>query len=226
MHSALDTGPDAYETNVAGTTRWLEEARTAGVPLQILLSTLSADADALADYGRAKYALEQRFSAAGEVVFRLGVVVGDGGMFARMVASARRAPVAPMLDGGRQLVYVLGIGRLCAILRDAIRTNGEGLRGRAWNLQQPQAYTLREVTESICRGYGLRRLLLPVPARPILVLLLALEKLPLPRLPVTSTNVKGLIQGTAREMPSDFDRFGYQAESLDELVAKVAPSRE
>ena len=83
---------------------------------------------------------------------------------------------------------------------------------------------MREVTEAICRGYGLRRLLLPVPARPILVLLLALEKLPLPKLPVTSTNVKGLIQGAAREMPSDFDRFGYPAESLDELVAKVARS--
>jgi hypothetical protein len=152
------------------------------------------------------------------------VVVGDGGMFARMVASTRSAPVVPMLDGGRQLVYVLGIGRLCAILRDVIRANGEGLRGRAWNLQQPQPHTLRAVIEAICRGYGFRRLLLPVPARPILVLLLALEKLPLPKLPITSTNVKGLIQGAARAMPSDFDRFGYPAETLDELVAKVAPS--
>jgi nucleoside-diphosphate-sugar epimerase len=46
VHCALDTGLDAYETNVAGTTRWLEEVKQAGVPLQILLSSLSADADA------------------------------------------------------------------------------------------------------------------------------------------------------------------------------------
>ncbi len=91
----------------------LEEAEAAGVPLQIFLSTLSAEPDALSDYGRAKYELEQRFTAAQQIVFRLGVVVGDGGMYARIRSSATRLPVTPLLDGGRQLIYVLGIDTLC-----------------------------------------------------------------------------------------------------------------
>ena len=94
--------------------------------LQILLSTLSAEAEALSDYGRAKWALEQRFAAAGEVAFRLGVVVGDGGMYARIRSSATRLPVTPLLDGGRQLLYVVGIDTLCAVLRAVIVSNGAG----------------------------------------------------------------------------------------------------
>jgi nucleoside-diphosphate-sugar epimerase len=222
VHAALDTGPDAYRINVEGTTRWLEEAETAGVPLQILLSTLSADANALSDYGRAKYLLEGRFFERSQVVFRMAVVVGDGGMFARLRESARRSPVVPLLDGGRQPVYVLGIDFVCNVIRDSIAANGEGLRGRGWNLQQPQALTLREVTAAICRGYGFRRLLLPVPIRPILALLVAIERLPFPKLPVSSTNLRGLIQAEGQSYPSDFERFGYPAESLDALIGRVA----
>lgn len=222
VHAALDSSPDAYATNVDGTTRWLAEAQAAGVPLQILLSTLSADATALSDYGRAKHVLEQRFVEAGQVVFRLGVVVGDGGMFARMVDATRRSPIVPLLDGGRQPVFVLGIDFLCQAIRDTIARNGAELRGRAWNLQQPQASTLREVTEGICRRYDLRRLLIPVPAKPILIALLGVERLPFPKLPITSTNLRGLIQSRSQSHPSDFARFGYPAESLDGLIGRVA----
>jgi len=222
VHAALDTGPNAYETNVTGTTRWLEEARSDRVPLQILLSSLSSAPDAASDYGRGKYVLEQRFIEHDQVVFRMAIVVGDGGMFARLRESSRRFPVVPLLDGGRQPVYVLGIGFLCNALRDTIVANGEGRRGRAWNLQQPRAYRLRDVIAAINRGYGYRRVLLPVPVRPILALLRIVEKLPAPRLPVTSTNVKGLTQAAAQGMPSDFAQFGYPEEPLDALIDRVA----
>lgn len=224
VHTALDPGPHSYATNVNGTTRWLEEAAAAGVGMQILLSSLSADANALADYGRAKWALEGRFIAAEQVVFRLGVVVGDGGMFARLVDSARRYPVVPLLDNGAQRIYVLGIGFLCRVLCDCIQANGAGLRGHAWNIQQPTAYSLRDVIRAIVVGYGLRRALLPLPARPLVVLLQLFERQALIRLPITSTNVKGLIQQGRREFASDFARFGYPEEGLAALIARTAPT--
>ncbi len=224
VHTALDAGSAAYAINVEGTTRWLTEADAAGVGTQILLSSLSADARALADYGRAKYALEQRFLAANQIVFRLGVVVGDGGMFARMVESVRRYPVVPLLDNGAQLIYVLGIDFLCAVLRDTIASAGEGRRGRAWNLQQPTPYPLREVIEAILAAYGLRRVLVPLPARPLVGLLRLFEKQALVRLPITSVNVQGLIQQGRREFHSDFAQFGYAEEPLAVLIGRAARS--
>jgi nucleoside-diphosphate-sugar epimerase len=222
VHAALDSGPHSYAVNVEGATRCLEEANTGGAKLQILLSCLSASADSLTDQGRARHALEQRFLTESQVVLRLGMVVGEGGRFAELVDSVRRNPVVPLLDGSEQLVYVLGIDLLCHVLRDCIHSNGGGLRGRAWNLQQPIPYTLGEVIQAVTRAYGFRRLLLPMPSRPMLGLLQLFEKQRLLRLPITSSNVKGLIQGGHRRFSSDFARFGYPPEALQTLVNRAA----
>jgi NADH dehydrogenase len=222
VHTALADGPHAFAVNVDGTTAWLEEAKTAGIPLQIFLSTLSAEPDALSDYGRSKYELEQRFVAAQQVVFRLGVVIGDGGMFERIRSSATRLPVTPMLDGGKQLLYVVGIDTLCRVLCDTIANQGEGLRGRAWNLVQPQPVTLREMVAAINRGRGRRTVAVPVPTKPVVALLRVVESLPAYRLPVTSANVRGLIQQGQKRLPSDFGRFGYPEQPLDGLIASAS----
>jgi nucleoside-diphosphate-sugar epimerase len=219
VHTALATGADAYRLNVEGTSRWLDEGRAAGVGVQILLGTLSAEAEALSDYGRAKWALEQRFAAAGELALRLGVVVGDGGMYARIRSSATRFPVTPLIDGGRQLLYVVGIDALCAVLRDAIISNGAGLRGRSWNLVQPEPVTLRTLVEAIQRQAGKRALLLPVPTAPVLAGLRVLESVPMIRLPVSSSNLAGLRQQGQRRVQSDWARFGQPAQPLEALVA-------
>lgn len=219
VHTALAAGPDAYRLNVEGTSRWLDEGRAAGVGVQILLGTLSAEADALSDYGRAKWTLEQRFVAAGELALRLGVVVGDGGMYARIRSSATRFPVTPLIDGGRQLLYVVGIDALCAVLAGTIASNGAGLRGRSWNLVQPQPVTLRGLVEAIQRQAGKRSWLISVPMTPALVGLRLVERVPLLRLPVSSSNLAGLRQQGQRRIATDWDRFGQSMQPLETLIA-------
>lgn len=225
VHTALDPRPNTLELNVAGTTRWLREGQAEGVRTQILLSSLSAEQNALSEYGRGKWALEQEFARAGEVTVRLGVVVGPGGMFAKLVDSARRAPVIPLLGGGQQLLYVLGVERLTEILRDIMRTEGANLRGRAWNLPQPDPVTLRDMMAMIVRVYGLRRVSLPLPAKPLLWGTQLAEKQSLIRLPVSSTNIRGLIQAGKRRFPSDYAHFGYPVQPLAELVSAAANAR-
>ena len=63
----------------------------------------------------------------------------------------------PMLDGGAQLLYIIGIDTLAQIIRDTIAGKGEGLLGRAWHLPQAEPYTLRQVIEAIVRHEGRRR---------------------------------------------------------------------
>lgn len=226
VHTALATGADEYRLNVEGTARWLDEGRATGVPLQILLSTLSAEADALSLYGRAKWAQQQRFLAADEVVFRLGVVVGNGGMFVRIRQSATRLPVTPLLNGGSQLLYVAGIDAICAVLRDTILAGGAGLRGRAWNLVQPEPVTLRTLLQAIQRDQNQPALLLPVPATPVLWAVRLLESVPMLRLPVSSANVRGLMQQGQRRVASDWARFGYPARPLAVLLRQVQAGAE
>ena len=222
VHCANASGKDEYRLNVAGTSLWMEEGQSRGVPLQIFLSSLSASPHALSDYGRAKYLLEEMFIQNGQVVFKLGLVVGNGGMFGRMVETLHRSKIVPLLDSGKTNTYLVSLTNLCHVITESIRKNGEGLTARAWYFQQPEPYTLREVMQAIRRHYRLTNLFIPVPGKPVLWLVVLLEKLGWKGLPVSSANILGVIQSRNESYPSDFASFGLPAKSLDELVADAA----
>ncbi|OEU61809.1 MAG: hypothetical protein BBJ57_06695 [Desulfobacterales bacterium PC51MH44] len=225
VHCANHVGKNEFKTNMNGTTLWMEEAKVHGVGLQIFLSSLSAKANALSDYGRAKFELEQKFIKAHHVIFRLGLVIGNGGIFAKMTESIRKLPVVPLLDNGTTEVYVLGIEFLCYVIRDCILNKGEGLRGQVWQIQQLKAYTLREVMVTIRQQFGYICWFIPIPSFPVLWALLTVERLPFLKLHISSTNLKGLRQSSGKEFHSDFDKFGYPEESLDNLVRKVTVAK-
>lgn len=219
VHTANAVGVDEYRVNVEGTSRWLQQAHEAGIPIQIFLSSLSSSPDALSAYGRAKYALERSFKEVGGVSLRLGVVIGDGGMYARM-RDPLHAPLVPLLDGGKGNVHILGIDFLEQVIRDIVRDSAGDLAGGVWNLQQPEPHTLREVLTTIRRVHNLGCRFVSIPSLPVLWLLLALEKLPL-SLPINSNNVRGLRQSRGQQFESHFERFGYPAESLEDLVTRA-----
>ncbi len=225
IHCANHAGPNEFAINVDGTRRWFEEATAHGASLQILMSSLSAREDAATDYGRAKHALEETFIAEGGVAFRLGVVIGNGGMFGRIKRSLARSPLVPLLDNGRGRIYFLGIDYLASVVEDSIKSDGDGLRGGVWRLQQPDPCTLLELMTTIRDQYGFTCRFLPIPSLPIQWALSLSEYLPL-KLPITSTNVKGLRQSRFEEFETDCARFGYAAVSLVELVARAARAEE
>ena len=221
VHCAHHGGNKEFETNLNGTILWMEEARAHGVELQVFLSSLLAKTDALSDYGRVKFELEKQFVSAHQVVYRPGLVVGDGGMFGKMKKSIQKLPVVPLLDQGKTKVYVTGIEFLCYVIRDCILNKGEGLRGKAWPIQQLSAYTLREVMMSIRRQFRYSCWFIPVPSSLVLRFLLVVEKLPFFQLNIRSTNLQGLKQSGQEDPRSDFDMFGYPEEGLDALVKKI-----
>ena len=127
----------------------------------------------------------------------------------------------PLLDNGSPRVYVLGIHTLTDILCHCIESDGKGMRGRIWRVQQPTQHTLRDVMKSIRKHFRFRCRFLPVPLAPVLWLVTILEKLRL-KLPVSSTNLRGLRAGRFTEFESDLAWFGLEEESLDSLVARAA----
>lgn len=221
VHCAHHGGKKEHEINIQGTMLWMEEARAHGVELQIFLSSLLARRDALSEYGRVKFELERHFVTSNQVVYRPGLVVGKGGMFGKMKKSIKRLPVVPLLDRGKTRVYVTGIDFLCSVIRDCIFTKGNGLRGRAWAIHQPNTYDLQAVMMSIRRRFRYSCWFLPVPSSLVLGVLQAAERVPFITLPLRSTNIKGLKQSGQENCRSDFDMFGYPEEDLDALIKKI-----
>jgi len=218
IHCANHVGENEFEVNVMGTTLWMEEARIHGVDLQIFLSSLLANEDVRSDYGRAKFELEKHFIEDNQVVFRPGLVVGDGGIFGKMKKTIQTLPVVPLLDNGTSKVYVTGINFLCKIIRYCILSRGEGLRGRAWRIQQSNPFTLREVMVNIRKQVHSHCIFIPLPSILVLEVLSFIEHLPFFKMSFRSTNIRGLRQSGSEHFESDFDLFGEPEKSLDELI--------
>jgi hypothetical protein len=94
VHLAHDLALGSHARNVAGTMRWFEQGRKAGVPLQVYVSSYSAHATAPSEYGRAKYSLETFARDADGIVVRPGLVLGRGGSFGAMTEMVRTLPMS------------------------------------------------------------------------------------------------------------------------------------
>ena len=135
IHAAHDARPGAGETNVRGIRAWLEAAAARGVQRQIFLGSYSSLPDSPSEYGRTKHTLEQIFLSAGGTVLRPGLVIGNGGLFARQQAALRKAFVAPVISGGKDPVAVIALHHFLEALEVVVSRERTG----AWNLfYEPQ----------------------------------------------------------------------------------------
>ena len=100
IHAAHDFERGSMKRNIEGTLAMRDAAARAGVRQQIFLTSYSARPDAESEYGRTKYSIEQLFSDSASVALRLGLVIGNGGLFAWQRALLLRTPVVPLIGAG------------------------------------------------------------------------------------------------------------------------------
>jgi nucleoside-diphosphate-sugar epimerase len=190
VHGALvEYGPerrDAERVNREGTSRLLAAARRQNVRM-IFLSTLSAHEGARSHYGRSKLGLERLFDPARDCVLRLGLVLGEGGLFGSIVGLIRGARVVPLPDGGRQPIQTLWIGDLQQIVENVI---ARGIAGR-YDVAAPEVHTMRDLYRTVMAGLPASPRLVSVPIGAVELGVIVLEALRVP-FPIRRENVLGL----------------------------------
>ena len=197
--------PDADAINREGTRRVLEAARAHGVRVAYL-STMSAHPGALSHYGHNKLELEAMFDPSRDAVLKLGLVLGNGGLFGSMAALLRESRIVPLPDGGRQPIQTLWIGDLeAAIAAIAER----GLTGR-FEVAHPDVHTMRELYTAICNGLGVQRTFVTVPLSLIELGASLLEGLRIP-FPIRRENVLGLKALIAWDTAESMRRLGIES---------------
>ena len=208
--SAAGAGPELEKLNYDAALRLRDAARKKGARF-IFISSMSAHEEAASAYGRAKWAIEKALDPADAIV-RPGLIVGPGGLYARMLGQLRGAPVIPLFYGGGQPVQVIGVD-------DAAEGIGRVAARRetgAFNLALPQPLTIRELYGRMLAAAGLNRPILPLPGGPALLAVKFCEKLGL-RLPITSENLLGLKHLRRFETAGSLARLGLALAPLDEL---------
>jgi nucleoside-diphosphate-sugar epimerase len=219
IHGALvEYGPahrDADRINLASAERVRDIARRHEIRV-IFLSTLSAHAEARSHYGRNKLELERIFDERRDAILRLGLVLGNGGLFGSMVELIRTSAVIPLPDGGRQPIQTLWMGDLLDVLE---RVAARGITGR-YDLATSEVYTMRQVYETVMRGLALKRTLVPVPLALIGLGVRTLEALRVP-FSINSENVLGLECLRAFDNARDLAALELRPLSLGDSVARL-----
>jgi nucleoside-diphosphate-sugar epimerase len=213
VHCAYDLRRDLMQANVAGTERIAQAAADAGVTHQIFISSYSSHNAAVSDYGRTKFVLQERFLAMGQAVVRPGLIVGPGGMFARLYQNINNRPVVPLVGGGGARLPIVGIADFSFALGTIVERELHGL----FNLFNPELITLQDLFAAIRTASRSRTLLLPVPARLLATCLEIMERLGI-TLPINSGSIRALQDNQHIDDPSDLMQFIPKPLTLAEMV--------
>ncbi len=226
VHCAAETEKSqkvSYAVNVEGTSRLAQMACQSGVKTFVFLSSQSARPDALSSYGKTKFAAEQQLlniKGVNTVILRSGLVTGLGsrGLFHRMDRMIRLLPIIPLLDGGRSIVQPIHIDDLCQAIFLCCERSPK-LDGTILRLGDPEGMTLADFYQAVALSrLGHRKLTLPIPLRPIQLLVKLAEALQI-RLPINSNNLLGLKIVEKMDTREDLKRLGLTLRSIDQAVA-------
>jgi nucleoside-diphosphate-sugar epimerase len=188
IHLAHDFTRGAAAHNIDGTAAWFSAARARGVRQQVFLSSCSAGPES--EYGRIKAAIEPMFLDAGQCVVRPGLVMGEGGLFARQRQAILRSPVIPMIGGGVQPTAVIGIDEFLAAMRRIVERD---LRG-SYSLYRMPMPSYREFVSEIKQAAGQKARFVNVPTGLALAVTRGLERVGLP-FPIKSGQIRALTAG-------------------------------
>lgn len=212
-HLAHDLTPGAARRNLEGTQNLCLAAREAEVARQVYVSSYSARPNAFSEYARVKYELEQFFLARGHSIVRPGLVIGPGGLFWRNLRATLRLPVVPLVDGGKDLLPVIGL----ADFVDAMTVIVEDGRAGAFNLFQREQVSMAALLKTACRLAGRSPLFLGVPGNLAAWVLGALARTGIP-IPVNLDNLRALKQNQEVIHSPDLLDFIPRESSLEELL--------
>jgi nucleoside-diphosphate-sugar epimerase len=215
----------AKAVNVEGTLRLAEMAIKAKVRTFIFLSSQSAKADAISNYGWSKYAAELALrahflnSSMNIIIIRPGLVTGHGqqGLYGSLCRAIVTWPVLPLIGGGRQIVQPIHVDDLCHAIFSCDRMAAE-LNGSILNLGHSEGATLAQFLQYVAQArLGHRKVTFPIPIRPVYLMVRAVERLGL-TVPVTSENLNGLTRVDKMDTESDMALIGLPARPLDIIV--------
>lgn len=219
LHLAHDFRPGTSGITTRGTKELYGTAKQMGVDRQLFFSSCSARPDALSEYGQTKHALEGFFRERNGTIVRPGLVLGQGGLYKRMVGLLQKLPLIPLPDHGGMMVPVIDEQTLCqavAAIIGAPRTDSA-----PYKLFHPEQVTLKRLLRLTATVLGRQPLFVPLPCRLFMMPLIGLARLGIPT-PLSVDNLKGLMMNRGAAEHSDLDKTGSNLPAVDLMIRKAA----
>jgi nucleoside-diphosphate-sugar epimerase len=225
IHCAYDKdGSD--DINIMGTILWAEEAEKNCVNLQIFISSISAEENSISIYGQQKFTIEKWFISHNHLVFRPGLVIGNGGLFKKILIGMKKYPILPLINNGNFSTYITDINTLCNIIKTVITEEKPIERGKLYNIQQKTPVLLIDLMKEIRKTYNFSCIFIPVPYFFVLYILYVIEKINLFKLDINTNNLKGLKQNSMKVMETQLDYFDCNEIEINIMIKKLFDEQE
>jgi nucleoside-diphosphate-sugar epimerase len=198
IHCAYDksarTLKEVRACNVDASIRLFDKARSVGVRRFIFISSISAFEGCRSVYGRGKLEVERHVQALGGTVIRPGLVYGDEnlGMVPTLARLARKLPLVPVFDGGRQPFYLIHRDDLAGVIAKVTSYPDDTLSSAVITVGHPAPVQFHELLAMLAESGGSSARFISVPGIAALLGLRLIEMAGL-HLPFTSDNLMGML---------------------------------
>jgi nucleoside-diphosphate-sugar epimerase len=188
IHLAHDfNGNAGASLTIASTVDLVRLLKGHGIKKHLFFSSYSACADTKSIYGITKYKLEQILKKInGIILIRPGLVVGDGGIYKKIITCAKFLRVVPLPNGGHGKVPTVSIEKLNEVILKLILTNK---KIKELNLFNPRLTSLREI---ILQSSKKKIIIVSIPYICFFIFLGLFEILKI-RMPIKLDNLSGFI---------------------------------
>lgn len=219
IHAAYDmrfqNEQKSLEINVNGTCKLLETLKKPNTKM-VFISSMSAHQNALSTYGKTKFNLESLFNFHTDLIIRPGLVIGNGGLFERMIQSIKKLRLIPIFLKGNQPLHIIHINDLCKAITLSIQNQITG----ELNLGTIEPITLTEFYKMICSQLKIKAIFLPVPFNITLFILKLFEKWNV-FLPISSENLLGLKTLKKFDTLTSWNRLSLKPEPIQKTLENI-----
>ncbi|TND07663.1 MAG: surface polysaccharide biosynthesis protein [Bacteroidetes bacterium] len=223
IHAAYvkaEKGVDAFTINTKAARQLHESALRQQVAQTVFISSLAAKKEAVSEYGKQKFAVEEIFSGAQDVVVRPGLVLGPGGLFGKMRAHIEKRGRIPLIGGGKQPLQTVHIDDLVAAIEKIIETKAKGV----FTIAEPEPVPYREFYEELCRVLNGKPQFKYIPYW-FMSFVLRTAGIFGMELPVNSDNLRGLKTMQAVDSKASLTKLGIRVKDYKESLQAIASAR-
>lgn len=202
-------------TDIDGTKQIIFLARKYGISL-VFLSTTSAHVGSVSYYAKSKLVAEKLFDLKRDLILRLGLVIGAGGVLWRIAGTLRKHRIIPLIGGGKQHIQTIDINDLCRVIEAGVIMGTVG----KFEIADPRVVTMGELYRTIAENIAAKPVFIAVPLALVARLMQILEQFEF-KLPFTSQNVLGLRDMKTYEAHSALEIFGVKTEHYRTTLSQV-----
>ena len=209
--------------NVQGTRKVIAFCRNNHIPKILFFSTINVDLKSKGNYASSKLAAEQEIKDSGlsYMILRPSLVFrGREGSLGKIIGYAEKLPFVPVFGSGKAKEQPIHIDELTALTTAVIQDFKPGLTLYAAG---HDAMPFKGLVQTIGRTIGRKARILPIPAKPVKVMLKLLEKAGI-HPGISSEQVAHMSEDLSADMNETLKLYPIEMKTFKEHMKAIAPS--